>query len=152
MTAELKARFPKRKRREGRSRSWKKRLKRGRKIVHARLNGEAFQRMLTGKKKMEFRLRRGKWKTLQAGDTIIFTNNDDPTHSLIMEVCAVLNYPTLSRLLDDFNAKDYTDRTKEELLERIMKKSADAGRGYYTHKEVASYGILGIKVCYAKPQ
>jgi ASC-1-like (ASCH) protein len=138
MIAKLRAGFPRNKRR--------KMVPKGRKLVHAKLNKDAFQRMTTYQKKMEFRLRRGKWATLQAGDVIQFTNADNPHQSLTIGVEAVLNYPSLSKLLCDFDAFENTHRTKEELLGRILKRTKKSKKGYYTQDEEKRYGVIGIKI------
>lgn len=118
----------------------------GRKVVHAKVNGNAFTRMVSDTKKIEFRLRRGKWAALQAGDIIIFTNDDDANQTLTVRVRAVLNYPSLEALFGDFDAVKYTNKTKDELLERILKRNKKARRGYYTREEERRYGVIGIKI------
>lgn len=104
----------------------------------AGLNEWAFMRMHDGSKKMEFRLRRGKWRSLKAGDFIEFRNDAITGLGLRVKVLAVVNYPNFSVLLDDFNPRIYTCKSKGTKLKAL-------GR-YYTAQEVRKFTVLGIRV------
>jgi ASC-1-like (ASCH) protein len=106
------------------------------------LDPNPFDRIKSGKKLIEARLTVDKYKqprTLKVGDIICFECNDDRSHTLQVEVVALLYYPTFAALVDDFDPKRYFGRdSKEELLTNLRRR--------YSEADEQRYGVLGIKV------
>ncbi len=111
-------------------------------VIKAGLQTDAFNRMRAGTKKMEFRLREGKWDTLRVGDIIEFDRREGtkkcPNNVLRVLVLAVVNYPSFLDLMKDLAPVIYNKKTKEEQLEGLRK--------FYTPEQERIHTVLGIKV------
>lgn len=112
-------------------------------MIHTmRLDPDPFERMRSGTKFIEARLTVDKNlqpRTLKVGDTICFGRSDGVAHVLLVEVVALLYYPTFAALVEDFDPKRYFGRdSKEELLSNLRRR--------YSEIEERQYGVLGIKV------
>lgn len=106
-------------------------------LIRANLNGEPFRRMKAGEKKMEFRLRKDKWKELKAGDEIEFTEVGSH-RTLIVAVLAVVNYVTFVELLQDFDPLLWTSKSMEDQLTGLRK--------HYSAQQEQDHTVIGIKV------
>lgn len=107
-------------------------------VMRAHLNGVAFGRMMNKFKRMEFRLRRGKWRSLKAGDIIEFQNDDAPKVWLRVQVKRIVNYPDFPLLLQDFDPRIYTGKSYTAQLRGL--------RGYYSRQDCLEHTVLGIEV------
>lgn len=116
------------------------------KKTRAGLKPDPFERMKAGKKLMEYRLRRGKWRRLKAGDIIEFGKEPDRTEKLRVEVTAVLNYKTFAALVDDFDPEHYNGKSREAQLAALLKEHGNQELGHFSIVDEQKYGVLGILV------
>tara|TARA_Y100000310_G_C20670871_1_gene810213 strand:+ start:917 stop:1261 length:345 start_codon:yes stop_codon:yes gene_type:complete len=106
-----------------------------------RLNKSPFERIQNGTKIIELRLFDEKRQKLNLGDTITFTNLDNSSETLTVDVTGLLRYPTFSDLFDDFPMSYFDlddDYSKEKFIESMYK--------IYTQEDETKYGVLGIKI------
>lgn len=94
--------------------------------MRANLDPESFERMKAGIKKMEFRLRRGKWEKLRAGDEIEFTKRGTSDQVLRVLAVAVLNYTSFVDLLEDFDPNRWNGKTLADQLTALKQRYASA--------------------------
>ena len=94
-----------------------------------------------GKKTFELRLNDEKRRVISVGDTIRFTNAQDPSATLTVTVTSLAPFPSFADLYAALPL-DKCGYTKEELAGA----SPDDMLAYYTKEEEAKYGVLAIGI------
>ena len=102
-----------------------------------RLQPLPFAQIRDGTKTIETRLYDEKRRTIAVGDTIEFSNLDDPDQNVTVRVLALLNFKTFSDLFDAFPAEAFGGKDKDDLM-GIYK--------YYAKEDEEKYTVLGIKI------
>ena len=102
-----------------------------------KLNGFAFSLIRDGKKTIETRLYDEKRRDISIGDSIEFSNLDDPDQKLTVRVLALLHFKTFSDLFDAFPAEKFGGKDKEDLM-GIYK--------YYSKEDEEKFTVLGIMI------
>ena len=100
-----------------------------------------FDRIKSGKKRIEIRLFDEKRQSLNLGDVITFSKLPDLNDELSVEVIGLLRYRTFQDLVDDFPMSyfGYTDdHNKRAFVESIYQ--------IYSKEDEQKYGVLGIRI------
>lgn len=108
------------------------------KIHTCKLAGEPFSAIQTGTKVIESQLYDSKRQAIELGDTIVFTNRDDPRHTLSATVLGLLRYPSFAALFSDNEPEKFGGPSVEWLLEQVNE--------FYSESEQQEYGVLGIRL------
>ena len=105
------------------------------------LNAHPFEMMRSGKKTIELRLYDEKRRKISVGDTIRFTNLDDPEQYLITTVVSINVFKSFEELYKALPLLKcgYT-------AESITNASPMDMREYYTSDQEAENGVCGIQV------
>lgn len=105
-------------------------------LYEMRLKPEPFNRIMTGKKKIEFRLWDEKRRLVKTGDQIIFTNTDtrQTISTYVVELHKANSFEELKRVFINKGLIVETDFEPSEILK------------YYSSQEEKSYGIVGIEI------
>ena len=106
-----------------------------------KLREGAFERIRSGKKRIEVRLFDEKRRQLRIGDTIRFAKLPELTEQVTVEVAGLLRYATFAELLGDFRMAWFglsDDFSQQAFLDSIY--------GIYTKEEEAKFGVLGIVI------
>ncbi len=108
-------------------------------MVHSMgLATEYFRKMKNGTKTIECRLYDGKRKLLALGDTIEFSDAQNGTDTISVEIVALHPFPTFSELLDRFPISSFGAHDKDDFL-TILKR-------FYSEEDEKKYGVIGIEV------
>ena len=100
-----------------------------------------FDRIKSGKKRIEIRLFDEKRQSLNLGDIITFSKLPDIDDSLSVEVIGLLRYGTFQDLVDDFPMSyfGYTDdHDKGAFVESVYQ--------IYSKEDEQKHGVLGIRI------
>lgn len=102
---------------------------------------EPFLLIADGKKKFELRLNDEKRQGIRDGDTIIFTNRQDPQKRVLCRVTDIFHFPDFSALYRELplDLCGYTEENISEADPRDMEV-------YYAAEEIAEYGVIGIGI------
>lgn len=105
-------------------------------IHEMRLRPDPFDRIVAGKKKIEFRLWDEKRQLINQGDRIIFTNTDTGKNiaTYVVEIHKASSFVQLKQLLLKKNLIEETDF------------EPSAMRKYYSREEEKKYGVVGIEI------
>lgn len=109
-------------------------------VFEMKLNTEPFERIKSGRKKLELRLFDEKRQRLDIGDIIIFSRLPDMEDKLAVKVMGLCRFATFT----DLFATISPDMCGID-VDTIEKKTA-LMRKYYSEEEEKKYGVLGIKV------
>lgn len=102
-----------------------------------KLATEPFEAIASGRKTIEVRLFDEKRQAIQLGDTIIFTNRENPSQTLKVKVIGLLRYDTFADLFNSNEPAKFGGETAEWLLNQISE--------FYSEDEQRQYGVLGIQ-------
>lgn len=105
-------------------------------IHEMRLNPEPFDRIVTGKKKIEYRLWDEKRQLINQGDQIIFTNTDNGEiiSTCVAGIHTANSFVQLKEALIKKNLIEETDFEPSTMLK------------YYSMEEENKYGVVGIEI------
>jgi ASC-1-like (ASCH) protein len=106
-----------------------------------KLSKGAFERVSSGKKKVEIRLFDEKRQRLRIGDTIIFSRLPDLSEQLTVKVTGLRRYGSFRELIENTPMKDLgrpDEYDKTAYLESMY--------SLYTKEEETRYGVLGIEI------
>ena len=105
-----------------------------------KLQGEYYNYILNGTKRIEIRLYDEKRRKVKLGDTIKFLKEPNLNESFNAKVIGLLKYNTFEDMFKDFDISILADKsmTKEELL-KVLEK-------FYTKDKQQEYGVLGIRI------
>ena len=108
---------------------------------YMKLNPKPFSMIASGYKTIELRLNDEKRQKISIGDTIVFTQINDPSHTLSVTVGNLYNFPTFEQLykalpLDKcgYSAAELSNANPKDMEE------------YYTLEMQNKYGVLGIEL------
>jgi ASC-1-like (ASCH) protein len=79
-----------------------------------------------------------KRRTIELGDDIAFTRNDDPAQIVTKRVVALYRYPSFKDLMTDFPAVLFGWTKAEEAIEEI--------NAFYSADDQTKYGVVGIRL------
>lgn len=102
------------------------------------LHQEPFILMDSGTKKSELRLNDEKRRNLKVGDTIIFTNREVESKTLVAEITYLHNFPTFREMFHTVK-KDYLGWEEESFVHAMYE--------YYLPEDESRWGTLEIGVC-----
>lgn len=102
-----------------------------------KLATEPFEAIASGKKTIESRLFDRKRRTIQIGDTIIFTNREKSSQSIKVKVIGLLRYGSFSDLFRHNNAAKFGGENPDRLMDQIGK--------FYSSEDQERYGVIGIE-------
>ena len=100
-----------------------------------------FDRIKSGKKRIEIRLYDEKRQSLNLGDIITFSKLPYLNDELSVEVIGLLRYRTFQDLVDDFPMSHFGysgDHDKRAFVESIYQ--------IYSKEDEQKYGVLGIRI------
>ncbi len=100
-----------------------------------------FDRIKSGKKRIEIRLFDEKRQRLNLGDIITFSKLPDLNEDLSVEVIGLLRYKSFQDLVDDFPMSYFgypDDQDKRAFVESIY--------NIYSKEDEQKYGVFGIKI------
>lgn len=105
-----------------------------------KLQGEYYNYILNGTKRIEIRLYDEKRRKVKLGDTIKFLKEPNLKESFKAKVIGLLKYNTFEDMFKDFDISILADKsmTKEELLKALEK--------FYSEDKQKEYGVLGIRI------
>lgn len=102
------------------------------------LSNESFERIVSGTKRVEFRLFDQKRQQIKIGDTIIFTNISQ-CEKITVTVIGLSIFDSFERLFNSLNRN----------LMGWTPKIAEI-RKYYTEADEKRHGVIGIHISYMK--
>ena len=102
------------------------------------LSKEPFDKIASGDKIIESRLFDKKRQSINIGDKIEFSENDNPERRAIADVTALYRYGSFHDLVSDFPPEYFGEKSSELLLQKISH--------FYSEKEQSDYGVIGIKI------
>lgn len=105
-----------------------------------KLQGEYYNYILNGTKRIEIRLYDEKRRKVKLGDTIKFLKEPNLNESFNAKVIGLLKYNTFEDMFKDFDISILADKsmTKNELLNVLEK--------FYSKDKQQEYGVLGIRI------
>lgn len=104
-----------------------------------RLTGSAFDRLKSGKKKIEVRLYDMKRRTVLLGDEIEFRAREDEAKTVTVKVVSLHHYQTFDRLFKDFPSTYFGYDESHVIDPNDMYI-------FFSHEQEARFGVLGIGV------
>ena len=105
-----------------------------------KLQGEYYNYILNGAKRIEIRLYDEKRRKVKLGDTIKFLKEPNLKESFKAKVIGLLRYNTFEDMFKDFDISILADKsmTKNELLNVLEE--------FYSKDKQQEYGVLGIRI------
>ena len=107
-------------------------------IHYMKLSQQPFEKIVNGKKIIESRLFDEKRQSINIGDCIEFSQDNDPSKTISTQVIALYRYPTFKELFSDFPAEYFGGISKDFLVNEIIQ--------FYSEEDQSKYGVLGIKI------
>lgn len=108
-------------------------------FIAMKLRETPFNAIKEGRKTIEMRLFDEKRKHITVGDTIEFTNIDNPEEKIEVKVVGVHIYPTFKELYRDYRKEELGYSENEVADYKDMEK-------YYPMQEQEKYCVVGIEV------
>jgi ASC-1-like (ASCH) protein len=102
-----------------------------------KLATEPFNAIASGKKTIESRLFDEKRKLIKVGDTIKFTNREQPDQTVSVKVIGLLKYETFEDLFSHNDPRKFGGPTKEWLLDQVHE--------FYSRDDELVDGVIGIE-------
>lgn len=104
---------------------------------HLQLATIPFDAIASGVKTIESRLYDEKRRTIQLGDTLIFTNRENTGQTISVKVIGLLRYETFHELFSHNNPEKFGGETIEWLENQINK--------FYSMSQQRQDGVVGIE-------
>lgn len=104
---------------------------------HLQLAAEPFEAITSGRKTIESRLYDEKRQLIQLGDSLVFTNREDPTQAATVTVVGLLRYETFHALFSHHEPTKFGGPSVEWLEHQI--------NDFYSIDEQKANGVLGIE-------
>ncbi len=108
------------------------------KVIKMKLKLEPFKKTKEGTKKIELRLFDEKRQSINLGDTIVFSEIDNPSNTLKVKVIGLSRFNSFGDLL---RSLDLIACGWEKVLD--LESMINQMRNYYSEEEL-KYGVLGI--------
>lgn len=102
------------------------------------LAAEPFELISRGIKTIECRLYDEKRQLIRLGDTLVFTNRENPEQTLQTQVVGLLRYDSFESLFSVCEISKFGGKTQDGLLALI--------RQFYSVEQEHQYGVLGIHI------
>jgi ASC-1-like (ASCH) protein len=99
---------------------------------------ESFEKIRSGRKVIESRLFDEKRRSIDIGDDIEFSSNDDPREKVKATVKALYRYASFEDMFSDLPPERFGGTSKDLLLE-------GTGR-FYSKEDQEKYGVIGIRI------
>ncbi len=96
-----------------------------------------FNAIISGVKTIESRLYDNKRQTIQLGDTIIFTNRENASQTVLAKVVGLLRYATFHDLFSHNDPAKFGGKSTEWLENQINE--------FYSIDDQRKYGVIGIE-------
>lgn len=103
-----------------------------------RLAPEPFEAICSGKKVIESRLFDEKRRNVALGDSILFSNTENPERTIQTQVTDLLRYSSFKELFENHDPALFGGSNPAELLQQIRK--------FYSEAEEEKYGVIGIRI------
>lgn len=103
-----------------------------------KLTTEPFNKIASGQKVIESRLYDEKRQQINIGDTIEFSENDNPENTAKTIVKGLLRYSTFKELFADHDPSLFGEESKEFLLNQIKQ--------FYSDEDEQNYGVVGVRL------
>jgi len=114
-------------------------------IHHMNLHPQPFEMIAAGNKTIELRLLDEKRKKIRVGDTLVFTNTDEPARQLRCQVSGLHVFSSFAEL--------YRALPLEKcgyLPQELATASPEDMALYYPAEKQAQYGVVGIEIVLEK--
>ncbi|MDX2776325.1 ASCH domain-containing protein [Streptomyces caniscabiei] len=108
------------------------------KTHHMKLAPVPFGMIARGEKTCEARLYDEKRRQVNLGDTVIFSQIDDPAKTCEAKVVGLLRYETFGDMFAHVGAERFGGSSPESLAETMVE--------YYDQAKQDEYGVLGIEL------
>lgn len=102
-----------------------------------KLATQPFEAIAAGKKTIESRLFDEKRQLINLGDTVVFTNRENPSQSLRVKVIGLLRYATFKDMFTNNSPDRFGGVSADWLLNQISE--------FYSEDEQRQYGVVGIQ-------
>jgi len=103
-----------------------------------KLATEPYNNIASGKKVIESRLFDDKRQKISIGDTITFSENDNPENNVTTVVKGLLRYQTFNELFADHDPSLFGEENRDFLLNQIKQ--------FYSDEDEQKYGVVGIRL------
>lgn len=107
-------------------------------IHRLQLTAVPFDAIASGKKTIESRLYDRKRKNIQVGDTVIFTNRENPDQTLSAKVISLHPHETFHDLFSHNDPAKFGGESVEWLENQISE--------FYSVSDQTKYGVIGIEL------
>jgi len=97
-----------------------------------------YNNIASGKKLIESRLFDEKRQIISIGDTITFSENDNPENNVTTVVKGLLRYQTFKELFEDHEPSLFGEESRDFLLNQIKQ--------FYSDEDEQKYGVVGIRL------
>lgn len=97
-----------------------------------------YNNIASGKKLIESRLFDEKRQIISIGDTITFSENDNPENNVTTVVKGLLRYQTFKELFEDHEPSLFGEENRDFLLNQIKQ--------FYSDEDEQKYGVVGIRL------
>ena len=104
---------------------------------HLRLATVPFNAIISGAKTVESRLYDDKRQLIQIGDTIVFTNREEPDQTVSVKVVGLLRYDTFHDLFVHNNPAKFGGESVEWLERQVSE--------FYSAEDQKQHGVIGIE-------
>ena len=101
------------------------------------LASKPFNAIQSGSKTIESRLYNQKCQAIQLGDRVVFTNHDDMSATITVEVIGLLRYRTFGDMFAYNEPTKFGGPSAEWLTQQINQ--------FYTANDQAKYGVIGVE-------
>jgi ASC-1-like (ASCH) protein len=103
-----------------------------------RLTTEQFEKIKNGNKTIECRLFDEKRMLLKVGDKIEFSDAQNDTNKVLVEIVDLHVFPTFSELIDSFPIASFGATNKQDFLSLL--------KGFYSYEDEKKFGVVGIEI------
>lgn len=100
------------------------------------LHPSPFRKTAEGRKVIEIRPNDNKRKLLKVGDVTEFSNRDNPTEKVKVEITDLKPFPSFKDICEAYDPSDYGSDSKESYIRMYQ---------YYTPEEEQKLGTLAIQ-------
>ena len=103
-----------------------------------KLASEPYNKIVSGRKRIESRLYDEKRQQISIGDTIIFSENNKLENTATTIVKGLLRYQTFKELFADHDLALFGEESRDFLLNQIKQ--------FYSDDDEQKYGVVGIRL------